>query len=144
MRALVPALLLVGLLATLSPASSLVSPTGAFVTEDRVVLADLSLDTFCPGPATATLTLARLAGGATATRTVSGSVAGFPSPCDYACTDCTVPFDVVFQSHDGRVLLAGRGYAGHTSAWTLAGTWEEGYVTVHHGYVLPPLCDPCD
>ena len=141
MRALPIALVLLVLVTPLAVPRA--PPSGVFASPVGVYLADIQLDDFCAGPATAVLELTTLDLSTTKSRVVTGDVSGFPSPCDWICVDdCTVPFDIVFEGHDGRTRLVGGGTAGNVLSYSLSGTWEEGVVEVQAATAYPSPCDP--
>lgn len=126
-------LLLVLLLAPLAPgaASHAAEASGVFATPDATFLAEVGLSSVCRGEATLTLTLTPVEGGDPTTRTVTGTLFGYPTPCDWACAppgECAGPFDWTFRGHDGDVLLVATGLSGNGEAWTVTGPFQEGYL----------------
>lgn len=131
-----PTLLLALLLLPLAPLAASADQTGVFASAGGVWSAHVALSADCRGEATLTLTLTDLAGGASTTRVVTGTLLGYPMPCDWVCAppgECQPPFDWTFRGHDGDVLLVAAGFSGNGDAWTVTGPFQEGYL---HGVVL--------
>lgn len=142
MRALLATLVALGLVVALAPAATGVGVRGVFTSPEGASHAIASFSTMCPGPATLTVTLFPATGGPSETRVVNGWNKGLPSPCDWACTNCEVPFDWIFTSNDGSVILAGGGVGGIATAWSLSGPFQEGWLTLANaGARCPTSCD---